>query len=209
MRKIILSMMTSLDGKIARSDGDIEWFLTDERLEETLRSLLHQVDAMIFGRVSYQLLADFWPTAGTATAAEDPPGGFTSPERAAEFAHLMNTIPKIVVSHAPAALPWGPARSIDGDLPDAIHELKAEPGGDLVLFAGADLATSFIDLGLIDDYRLFVHPTVLGKGIALFDRIHTEQQLHLLDVSAFPSGVVQMRYEPESRHARSLAHEWR
>jgi dihydrofolate reductase len=200
MRKIILSMMTSLDGKIARADGDIEWFLTDERLEETLRTLLQQVDAMIFGRVSYQLLADFWPTASTP-AADDPPGGFTSPERAAEFAHLMNTIPKIVVSHTPAALPWGPARSIDGDLRGAIHELKVEPGGDLVLFAGADLATSFIDLDLIDEYRLFVHPTVLGKGIALFDRIHGEQQLQLLDVTAFPSGVVQMRYEPRSRHA--------
>jgi hypothetical protein len=93
MRKLILSMMVSLDGSIARGDGDIEWFLTDERLEEVMLGLLRSVDAMMFGRVSYQLLAEYWPKAGTFESP-DAPGGFTSDERRIEFARLMNEIPQ-------------------------------------------------------------------------------------------------------------------
>jgi dihydrofolate reductase len=195
MRKITLMMNTTLDAKVARLDGDLEWFLTDARHEDELLAMLRQVDGMIFGRVSYDLLAGYWPTAG-ATTKDDAPGGFTSAERANEFAHLLNTIPKIVISHTPHDLPWGPARCIHGDVVEGVRELKAEQGRDLVLFAGADLATTFIGAGLVDEYRLAVHPLVLGKGLPLFDRIPSEQPLELVDAITFASGVVQLRYRP-------------
>jgi dihydrofolate reductase len=195
MSKITLMMNTTIDAKVARPDGDLEWFLTDERHEDVLLALMRQVDAMLFGRVSYELLAQYWPTAGAATA-DEAPGGFTSAERANEFARLMNTIPKIVVSHRPHELPWGPATSIHGDVVGALRKMKDKDGGHLVLFAGADLATTLIDADLVDEYRLMVHPIVLGKGLPLFDRIGAERTLELLDVVAFPSGVVQLRYKP-------------
>lgn len=195
MRTLTLMMNTSIDAKVARPDGDLDWFLTDERHEDVLLALMRQVDAMLFGRVSYELLARYWPTAGAATA-DEAPGGFTTAERANEFARLMNTIPKIVVSHTPHELPWGPAECIHGDVVGALRKRKAEDGGDLVLFAGAGLATTLIDADLVDEYRLMVHPIVLGKGLPLFDRIGGERTLELLDAITFPSGVVQMRYKP-------------
>ena len=197
MRKLTLMMSTTLDAKVAGSAGSLDWFLVDEGIEEARLDVLRSIDAMIFGRVSYELLADFWPTAGAA-AVDDGPGGFTSPQRADEFAHLLNTIPKIVVSHAPPELRWGPARSMSGDdVVGAVRALKAEEGRDLVLFAGAELATTAIDADLVDEYRLMVHPIVLGKGLPLFDRIQAERTLELLDSTRFASGVVELRYRPQ------------
>lgn len=83
----------------------------------------HECDGLIFGRVAYDPLAEYWPTAGASTAG-DAPGGFTTAERANEFARLMNSITKIVVSHAPRDLPWGPAENLHGDhMADAIRAL--------------------------------------------------------------------------------------
>lgn len=194
MRKLTLMMNTTLDAKVAGTDGGLDWFLTDAGMEDAHLDVLRSVDAMIFGRVAYELLAEFWPTAGAASA-DDAPGGFTSPERADEFAHLLNTILKIVVSHTPPDLPWGPARSLSGDdVAGALRTLKAEDGRDLVLFAGAGLATTAMDADLVDEYRLMVHPTVLGKGLPLFDQVRTERNLDLMDVTTFDCGVVELCY---------------
>jgi dihydrofolate reductase len=97
MRKLILSMMVSLDGLTARPDGGLEWFRTDERFEEVMLELLGSVDAILLGRVSYQLLSQFWPTAETSDAPDNA-GGFTSPERRVAFARHLNSIPKVVFS---------------------------------------------------------------------------------------------------------------
>lgn len=194
MRKLTLMMDTTLDAKVARPDGNLDWFRNDAGIEDTRLSLLRSVDAMVFGRVAYELLAGFWPTASPEKHADM----FTSAERAEEFIRLLNTIPKLVVSHGSPPLPWGPAQLIAGD--DAVgvlRDLKAEEGRDLVLFAGAGLATTAIDANLVDDYRLMVHPIVLGKGLALFDQVQTERTLKLVDVTTFDCDVVELRYQPE------------
>jgi dihydrofolate reductase len=194
MRKIILSIMVSADGFIARADGNIDWFLTDAGFEEEMLTVLNGVDAMLFGRKSYELLADFWPTAG-APGSPDAPGGFTSRERAIEFARLMNTIPKIVFSSTLRQLSWGPGELVQHDVPGAIVRLKAAPGRDLVLFAGAGLAQTFMQLDQIDEYRLMVHPVMLGTGIALFEGASPERPLTLRSAQTFSSGVVLLRYD--------------
>ena len=109
MSNVILSMMISLDGSIAGQDRDLNWFRTDEAFETEMLNLLRGVDAILLGRVSYQLLADYWPSPGTPSSPEAP-GGFTSHERQVAFAGLMNSIPKVVVSivwgmHDPALAP--------------------------------------------------------------------------------------------------------
>jgi len=144
--------MVSADGLTARADGNSDGFLTDAALEEEMLTLLGGVDAMLFGRKSYELLADFWPTAGSP-GSPDAPGGFTSRERAIEFARLMNTIPKIVFSSTLKQLSWGPSELGQHDVPGAIARLAAAPGRDLVLFAGAGLARTFMQLDRIDEYR--------------------------------------------------------
>jgi dihydrofolate reductase len=194
MRRMILSMMVSLDGLTARPDGDLGWFLSDARFEDEMLSLLRGVDAMMFGRVSYQLLADYWPKAGKP-GSPDAPGGFTSEARANEFARLMNSIPKVVFSRTLPEATWGPATLVRENIAEEVARMKARPGKDLVLFAGAGLASTFMNLDLVDEFRLMVHPVVLGRGIALFDKVEAELPLKLLKADTFPSGVVLLRYE--------------
>lgn len=193
MRKIILSMMVSADGHIARPDGDLGWFRTDAEFEEEMLALLGSVDAALFGRVSYELLAQYWPSAGD-TALGEAPGGFTSVERQIEFARLMNSLPKIVFSRTSRTrLDWTPARLVS-DIAGEMARLKEQPGKDLVLFAGAGIAAAFMNLDLVDEYRLMVHPIVLGQGIPLFRDVREERALALLDARTLPSGVVLLRY---------------
>lgn len=186
-------MMVSVDGKTARPDGSLDWFLTDRDFEDEMLSLFGNVDGMLFGRKSYQLLADYWPSADQPGAA-DAPGGFTSKERAREFTRLMNTIPKLVVSRTLEELPWGPARLLASDLAGEVRRLKAESGKDLVLFAGAGLARTFVELDLLDEWRLMVHPIALGAGLDLFAPPLPERTLRLLETRTFSSGVVLLRY---------------
>jgi dihydrofolate reductase len=193
MSKLILSMMVTLDGLVAGRDGNLDWFRSDAEFETEMLSLLRNVDAMIFGRVSYELLAQYWPGAGT-TSADAAPGGFTTKEREREFAHLMNTVPKIVCSRTLAAADWGPAR-IEREVTRAsVERMKQEARKDVVLFAGATLAQSFIQLDLIDEVRLMIHPTILGEGQRLFAQT-AERKLRLTRTRALPSGVTLVQYE--------------
>lgn len=193
MRRLILSMMVSLDGLTARPGGDLEWFRTDERFEEVMLSLLGSVDAILLGRVSYQLLSQFWPTAGTSDAPDNA-GGFTSRERRVAFARHLNSIPKVVFSRTLSRAEWGPSRIVR-DAVAEVPKMKSERGRDLVLFAGANLAATFIDHDFVDEYQLMVHPLLLGSGLDLFARARKERPLELLGVEPFPSGVVFLRYE--------------
>jgi dihydrofolate reductase len=193
MRKLILSMMVSLDGHTARPDGDLSWFRTDEQFEADMLALLRSVDAILFGRVSYQALAEFWPTAGTEATGEAP-GGFTSKAREIEFARLLNALPKVVFSRTLTDAAWKPARIVSDDAAGEVARMKREAGKDLVLFAGAGLATSFMNDDLVDEYRLLVHPIVLGRGIPLFSGVQAERPLALDSARSLPSGVVSLRY---------------
>ncbi|HTU58607.1 MAG TPA: dihydrofolate reductase family protein [Polyangiales bacterium] len=192
MRKLILCMMTSLDGLTARENRDLEWFLADPEFEADMIALLGSVDGMLFGRVAYEELKQFWPTAGT-TDAKSAPGGFTSDANRIEFARLMNSVPKLVISRTLDRLEWGPGRVLGGDLAQEIAALKRENGRDLVFFAGAKSAAELLALGVFDEYRLLVHPIVLGKGLPLFANA-PERPLTLRDTRTYPCGVVKLHY---------------
>lgn len=189
MRKVILSMMVSADGYTARADGTLDWFLSDAQFEQEMLALLRNVDGMFFGRVAYQLLSQYWSAARAS--------GGTG--REGEFAHLMNAIPKTVWSRTMQHAHWGPVtieREVDAE---RIVQRKREPGKDLVLFAGGQLASVFADLDLFDEYRLMVHPIILGTGIALFRNLTAERALTLRRSRIFPSGMVLLHYERD-RH---------
>ena len=189
MRNVILSMMVSLDGSIARPDGNLDWFRTDCDFEDEMLALLRHIDVMLFGRVSYELLAGYWPTAGTRSAQETP-GGFSSHDCEMEFARLMNTIPKIVYSKTLTRADWGPARIVSDGIADDIAAMKREPGRDIVLFAGGRIASTFVNLDLVDRYRLMIHPIILGRGLSPFQDIVADRDLALTRTRTFASGVV-------------------
>jgi dihydrofolate reductase len=192
MRKIILSMMVSLDMQIARADGNLDWFRSDTEFEAEMLHLLRAVDGMIFGRVSYELLAQYWPTAGCSDASA--PGGLSSQAVEKEFARLMNSVPKLVYSRTLKNADWGPVILINEVSAVEVERLRRQPGRDLVLFAGAKLASEFIRQDLIDEYRLMVHPLAIGSGIPLFQELAAERPLELQRSKALPCGVVLLQY---------------
>ena len=184
MRKIVFMMSVSLDGFFAGYGGELGWQLVDAELHAHFNSWLGAAGGFLDGRVTYDLMTQYWPT------ADSEPG--ISPEEA-EFAGIWREMPKIVYSRTLAQANWNTEirREID---PAEIMALKAQEGGDLVL-GGAQLAASFRRLWLIDEYRIYVHPVLLGRGRRLFDGEHDPVALSLAETATFGSGVVLLRYQ--------------
>lgn len=192
MRRIVLMMSVSLDGFIEGPGRRIDWHRVDEELHTHFNDELRQMGVFLHGRVTYELMAGVWPT-----AERDP--SITGPM--AEFAPIWLDKPKIVFSRTLESADWNTTIKRDV-VPDEIRELKAQPGGDLAL-GGADLAASFLRHDLIDEYRVYVHPVLIGGGKPLFPASDTDRALRLMETRAFGNGVVLLRYERPEAAART------
>jgi dihydrofolate reductase len=195
MRRLFLQINVSLDGFIEDTDGEIDWHFADDEFEEFINETLRSIDAMVFGRVAYELLAQYWPT-----AAADPDGAASrlgrNPRLHGEAARLMHELPKYVVSSSLEQVDWHNSHLLRGDVAAEIGKLKKQPGKDIALFAGAGVANTFMRLGLIDEYRLIVDPALLGGGTPLFQGGYPRTNLALRDVRRFESGAAVLYYEP-------------
>ena len=184
MRKIILMMSVSLDGFFEGLDRDISWHLVDEELHQHFNDESRAMGGFLDGRVMHELMADYWPTAD-----QDP----NSTAVEAEFAGIWRDMPKFVFSRTLTTAEWN-TKVIHDVVPEEIMELKAQPGGDLAV-GGANLAAAFMRHGLIDEFRLYVHPVVLGQGRPLFESPDIRMNLNLAGTRTFGNGVVLLRYE--------------
>ncbi|HEY3607860.1 MAG TPA: dihydrofolate reductase family protein [Pseudonocardiaceae bacterium] len=182
MRKIVLGMSVSLDGFVEGPNREIDWHLVDAELHQHFNDELRVKGAFLSGRVTHELMASFWPTAD-----QDP----ASPPQIAEFAGIWRDTPKIVYSRTLAHADWNTTIVRDVVVDDVLA-LKAQPGGDLSL-GGADLAATFMRHDLIDEYRVYVHPVVIGSGKPLFQGVPMD--LRLVEDRAFGNGVVLLRYQ--------------
>jgi len=183
MRKIIVMMSVSVDGYFEGPNRELDWQLVDDELHSHFNSELSGMGAFLDGRVTYELMAGFWPTADT-----DP----SSTATVVEFARIWRDMPKIVYSRTLERADWN-ATVVRDVVVEEVMELKEQPGGDLVL-GGADLAAAFRHLDLIDEYRLYVHPVVLGRGKPLFPPSDAKIDLELAETRTFGNGVVLLRY---------------
>ena len=183
MRKIILMMSVSLDGYFEGPDRDISWHLVDEELHRHFNEQCKAMGAFMDGRVTHELMAEFWPTAD-----RDP----DSSAAMVEFAGIWRDMPKFVFSRTLTTADWN-STVIRDVVPEEIAELKAQPGGDIAL-GGANLAATFMEQGLIDEYRIYVHPVVLGRGRPLFESPNVRMNLKLAGTQAFGNGVVLLHY---------------
>ena len=183
MRKIVLMMSVSLDGFIEGPNREIDWHLVDDDLHRHLNEYLRTMGAFLSGRVTYELMASVWPTAD-----ENP--AITGNMK--EFARIWLDMPKIVFSRTLKTAEWNTTVMCDV-VPEEIRVLKAQPGGDMVV-GGADLAAAFIRQGLVDEYRIYVHPIVIGRGKPLFPLSDARTPLLLAETRAFSNGVVLLRY---------------
>jgi dihydrofolate reductase len=184
MRKIVVMMSVSLDGFIAGPHGELDWHLVDDELHRHFNEVLGAMGAFLNGRVIYELMAEFWPTAD-----EDP----SSTPPMVEYARIWRDMPKIVFSKTLERADWNTIVVRDV-VPEEIMALKAQPGGDLAL-GGADLAATFMRHGLIDEYRIYVHPVVIGRGKPLFRPSDARISLRVVETRTFGNGVVLLRYQ--------------
>jgi dihydrofolate reductase len=185
MRKVILSNLVTLDGFFAGPNGELDWFIVDEEFNEYANELLRNVDTLLFGRVTYQLMADYWPSSSATT--DDP-----------IIADRMNNLPKIVFSKTLQNVEWKNTRLIKENIAEEISKMKQQPGKDMVIFGSGSIVSTFMQLGLIDEYRIIVNPVVLGNGKPLFKGIKDKHNLKLLKTRVFGSGVVILYYQPIS-----------
>jgi dihydrofolate reductase len=184
MRKIILMMSVSLDGFFEGPDREIDWHLVDDELHRHFNEELGAMGAFLDGRVTYELMAGFWPMADADPSSTAP---------MVEFARIWRDMPKIVYSRTLEGAGWN-TTVVREFVPAEVMELKAEAGGDLVL-GGADIAAAFMRHDLIDEYRLYVHPVVIGQGKPLFPASDTRTDLRLVETRTFGNGVVLLRYQ--------------
>lgn len=173
----------TLDGFFAGPNGEIDWFIVDEDFNEYANDLLSKVDAILFGRVTYQLMADYWPS--PAANRDDP-----------IIADKMNNLPKIVFSKTLQKVDWNKSRLVKENIAEEISTMKQQPGRDMVIFGSGSIVSTFMQLDLIDEYRIIVNPVVLGKGKPLFNGINDKHNLKLLKTNVLGSGVVILYYQP-------------
>jgi dihydrofolate reductase len=182
MRKLIYSMGVSLDGFIAGPGGEIDWTAPDEELHRFHNEQTRELGAHLCGRRLYEEML-YWETADG-----DPSAGET--ER--EFARIWQSLPKIVFSKTLETVEGNATLARDG-VAEAVAELREQPGKDLAV-GGAGLAAGLIELGLVDEYRLFVSPVVLGAGTPYFPAVEARIELELVETRTFASRVVYLRY---------------
>lgn len=183
MRKVIYSMMVSLDGFIEDPNRELNWPIIDEELHTFVNNQQPEVDTYLYGRRLYEVMR-YWETADKNPSA---------PAYELEFAHIWNNMPKIVFSKTLEQV-QGNVRLVRDNITAEITKLKQQPGKDMAL-GGANIASIFIQLGLIDEYRLFIHPVVLGGGTPFFPALGDRINLRLVETRVFGSGVVYLRYQ--------------
>ncbi len=184
MRKIIYAMSVSLDGYIEAPGGDLSWSNPDKELHSHFNELESSIDINFYGRRLYETMAAFWPTADENPAA---------PEYEKEYARLWRKMPKIVFSKTLAQVGWN-SRLVRGNIAGEVKKLKDQPGNDMSV-GGAELAAAFMELGLIDEFRLYLHPVVLGGGKPMFRPLRDPVRLQLVETRKFGQGVVLLRYQ--------------
>ena len=183
VRKIVLQLNMSLDGYFEGPGRELDWHSVDEELHQHFNDVLAPMSVFIDGRVNYELMASYWPHAD-----EDPSASMQ--ER--EFARIWRDMPKLVYSRTLQHADWN-ATIVREVVPEDIQRLKQQPGGDMVV-GGANLAATFARYGLVDEYRIYVQPVVLGAGHPLFPPSEKRLPLRLIDTRRFGNGVVLLHY---------------
>jgi len=186
MRKLVLFIHTSLDGFVAGPNGELGWINVDEEIFDFAGQRTNEADTALYGRVTYQMMESYWPT-----AAQLP----TATKHDVEHSRWYNRVAKVVLSRSLKGAKLTNTKIIDGNLAAEIVKLKQDAGKDILMFGSPTAAHSLMTEKLIDDYWLFVNPVLLGRGIPLFKGITDKVALKLVASNMFSSGVACLHYE--------------
>ncbi len=190
MRKIIVFEHVTLDGFMAGPKGELDWeMIRDDEAAQYAREGEASTDTILLGRVTYEMMANFWPT--PAAASQHP-----------IFTDFMNDASKVVFSRTLEKADWKNTRVVKEIKKDEILKLKQQPGKNMIIFGSGSIVNQLADLGLIDEYQLMVNPVILGKGRPLFNDVKGRINLRLLKARTFMSGGVALHYELEKDKAK-------
>ncbi len=185
MRKIISFMHISLDGFVAGLNGEMDWIKVDEEIFDHVGKRISEGDTALYGRVTYQMMENYWPAAGDKPAAT---------KHDIEHSKWYSKVHKVVLSKTINETGLTNTKIISDNLSERINEIKQQAGKDILLFGSPTAAHSLIQLNLIDGYWLFVNPIILGRGIPLFADIKDKIKLKLLTTRQFTCGVTELNY---------------
>ena len=185
MATITASLFTALDGVVDPGVGNWHFPYFNEEMGQAV-DRTHDADVMLFGRVTYDSFAGAWPERETA-GEEDAP-----------MAKRLGDTRKIVASHSPLELSWRNSEQLEGDLVEAVTELKSDPAVRSIALSGSvSVVRQLLDAGLLDELHLFVHPATAGSGLRLFDEGGPARSLRLISAQPFQTGVVYVVYGPD------------
>jgi dihydrofolate reductase len=185
MRKIISFMHISLDGFVAGPDGEMDWIKIDEEIFDHVGKRISKGDTALYGRVTYQMMENYWPAAGAKP---------TATRHEIEHSKWYAGIHKFVLSKTMNDKGLANTTIISENLAKKINEIKQQPGNEILLFGSPTATHSLMQLNLIDGYWLFVNPIILGRGIPLFADIKDKIRLKLVTTRQFTSGVTELDY---------------
>ena len=186
MRRLVLFMHTSLDGFVGGSNGEMDWIDVNDEMFEYAGQRTREADTALYGRVTYQMMESYWPTAG------DQP---TATKHDIEHSKWYNSVAKVVVSRTMKGAKPTNTSIVGEGVTAEIIKLKQAAGKDIVMFGSPTVAHALMGENLIDDYWLFINPVLLGQGIPLFKDIKARAALRLVASKVFSSGVVCLHYE--------------
>ncbi|MEE3851083.1 dihydrofolate reductase family protein [Gordonia sp. LSe1-13] len=184
MRRIVVSMWTTLDGYVAGVDDEMDWLAPDDDMAAYETSLVMSAETLLLGRVTHADFAGAWPP--IARDADQPP-------ETRAYAQRVDEMPKIVASRSGAITDWDNTSRLDSLDRDTVAALKAAGDGIVVVYGSLAVIAALQRIGAVDQYDLLVHPTALGAGKPLFT---SGTRLQLVSTEAFGSGVTLMRYTP-------------
>ncbi len=189
MRNIISFMHISLDGFVAGPNGEMDWIKVNEEIFDHVGKRISETDTALYGRITYQMMEQYWPNAGNKPEAS---------RHDKEHSKWYNKSHKIVLSKTMKDTRLPNTLFIGDQLTESIHEIKQQPGSEILLFGSPTATHSLIQQKLIDGYWLFVNPIILGRGIPLFTGIQDKMKLKLLNTRSFSCGVVELNYSMQS-----------
>jgi dihydrofolate reductase len=192
MRRIVMFDKVSADGYFAAADGNPNWTVPEPELDREATTNMAAQGTLLFGRMTYEMFASFWPT---ATDEAPHSGGRRSPEIRAMGTYINQAV-KLVLSRTLKQVSWQGARILGAFDPEVIAAIKREPGSDIMIFGSGTIVSLLAKHGLIDEYRFVVSPLLLGRGRPVIAGLDSTVPLKLVEARSYPQGSVVLRYTP-------------
>lgn len=185
MRNLIFFMHTSLDGFVAGSNGELNWVKVDDEIFDFVATMTAKADTALYGRVTYEMMQSYWPTAGDHPDAS---------KHDREHSIWYKNVPKVVLSRTMSKEGLDNTTVISERLAVHINQIKEQDGKDILIFGSPSASHSLLGEGLVDEFWLFVNPILLGEGIPLFKGITEQVRLKLIESKTFTCGVIALHY---------------